>query len=285
MSVKTILVVGSGAMGNGIAQTCAVAGYDVIMEDVAEEFVERGLATIKTSLARFVKSGKIAEGDLSQILERIHGSTSVPESAPKADFVIEAIPEIPDLKMKMFAELDSLCDPKVVLASNTSQISITAIGAATKHPDRVVGMHFFNPAPVMKLVEVVRGLRTAEATVEATRELAVAIGKDPVVCRDSQGFIVNRAMLVFLAECVRMLEEGVGTKEDIDKAIKLGLNHPMGPFELMDLTGVDIVHHAANGLQEVLGERFRAPQLISQMVEAGLIGRKTGAGFYDYSKK
>lgn len=279
------MVVGSGAMGNGIAQTCAVAGYDVIMEDVAQEFVERGLATIKTSLARFVKSGKIAEGDVAQILGRIKTSTSVPESAPQADFVIEAIPEIPDLKAKMFAELDSLCDPSVVLASNTSQISITSIGAATKHPDRVVGMHFFNPAPVMKLVEVVRGLRTSESAVQTTRDLAVAIGKEPVVCRDSQGFIVNRALLIFMAECIRMLEEGVGTKEDIDKAIKLGLNHPMGPFELMDMTGVDIVYHAANGLQDVLGERFRSPQLLNQMFEAGLIGRKAGAGFYDYSKK
>ncbi|TAK33683.1 MAG: 3-hydroxybutyryl-CoA dehydrogenase [Chloroflexota bacterium] len=284
MTVQNILVLGSGTMGNGIAQVCAQSGFDVALVDVSDEILERALSTIQSNLARMVKSGKLSNDAVPQVLARIKPSSNLRAVAEQADLVIEAVPELMDLKKKIFAELDSVCRPDAILASNTSELSITSIASATKRPERVIGMHWFNPAPVMRLIEIVRGLLTSDEVVREVEEISHKFGKETVHAKDSQGFIVSRALVAFKNECIRILEEGVATKEDIDKAIKLGLNHPMGPFELCDYTGLDIDLHASEGLLETLGERFRPPQLLRQMAEAGLLGRKSGKGFYRYNK-
>ncbi len=280
--ISKIAVLGSGTMGNGIAQVCATNGLDVRMQDVETSFLERGEAAIHKSLGRLVKAGKLDDGQVEQITGRITVTTDRDAAVDGVDLVIEAIPEDLDLKQEVFADLDEKTPEHAILASNTSNFSITAIASATKRPDRVIGMHWFNPAPVMKLIEIVRGVDTSDDTVSAIERASEQLGKESVVCKDAQGFITTRAVIALTCEALRMLEEGVASKEDIDKAIRLGLNHPMGPLELGDLTGLDTTLHVADAMSETYGERFLPSNTLRNLVRAGHYGRKTGRGVYDY---
>jgi 3-hydroxybutyryl-CoA dehydrogenase len=284
--IKTIGVVGAGTMGNGIAQLAAQMGADVVLRDIKDEFVERGLANIDRFLSKGVERGKVTEDQKAAILGRITGTTEMAKLAD-CDFIIEAVIEDLDLKKSVYGELDELCRPEVILATNTSSMSITLIAAATKRPDKVVGMHFFNPPPLMRLCEIIRGLGTSDETIKITSELAQKMGKETVEVKvDSPGFIVNRLMIPHMIEAVKLLEEGVATKEDIDKALKLGLNYPMGPFELMDYTGIDICKFVADYFYQELNKELKwaSPTTLKNQVRSGKLGRKTGAGWYDYSK-
>ncbi len=284
MDIKTIGVLGAGSMGNGIAQVAAQAGYQVVMRDIEDRFVENGLKAIGKFLAKSVEKGKMTEEQKKGVLGRIKGTIRM-EDLRDADFVIEAVFEDLELKKNIFKQLDELTRPGVILTTNTSSMSITEIAMSTKRPEKVAGMHFFNPAPIMKLVEVIRGYHTNDETIHAVMEMTKKMGKEPVeVKKDTPGFIVNRLMIPHMVEAIKMLEEGVATAEDIDKAVKLGLNYPMGPFELMDLTGVDITLHVTEYLYKELNKesKWSAPTLFKSMVRAGRLGRKTGAGWYKY---
>lgn len=285
MEIRNIAVVGAGIMGNGIAQVAAQAGFNVVVRDVEDRFLRKALDNINASLERMVNSGRLEQTEANATLSRISLTTDLREACKDADVVVEAVPENLDLKKSVFKELDSICPEHTILASNTSQFSITAIAAATKRPEKVIGMHWFNPPVIMRLIEIVRGLETSDETLEIVQALANRFGKETVVCRDVQGFIVTRAALALRNECYRMLEEGVATKEDIDKAVKLGLNHPMGPFELGDFVGHDTTLKAMEALSEAFGERFRPTQMLRNIVAAGRLGRKTGKGWYDYTSK
>jgi len=284
MEIKVIGVLGAGTMGNGIAQVAAQAGYQVIMRDIEDRFVENGLRAIEKFLTKGVEKGKITEEAKKEALSRIRGTTRM-EDLSEADLVIEAVFEDLDLKKSLFKELDRLTRPEVILASNTSSMSITEIAMATQRPKKVAGMHFFNPAPLMKLVEVIRCFHTSDETVQTVMDVARKMGKEPVeVKKDTPGFIVNRLMMPHMIEAIRMVEEGIASVEDIDKAVKLGLNYPMGPFELMDLTGVDIALHVTDYLYKELNKesKWSVPVLLKSMVRAGKLGRKTGGGWYTY---
>jgi 3-hydroxybutyryl-CoA dehydrogenase len=286
MEIKTIGVVGAGAMGNGIAQVAAQAGYNVIMRDIEDRFVEGGIKNIDKFLAKSVEKGKMTAEQKSGIMGKIKGTTKLGD-LKDVDFVVEVIIEVMDVKKKVFAELDELTRPDVILSSNTSSMSITEIATATKRPDKVVGMHFFNPVPLMRLVEVVRGYATSDETVAITAELSRKVGKEPVeVKMDVPAFIVNRLMIPHFIEAMKLYEQGVATKEDIDKAAKLGLNYPMGPFELMDLTGLDINLNVNEYLRKELPHelKWQSSLELKNLVKAGRLGRKTGAGWYNYSK-
>jgi 3-hydroxybutyryl-CoA dehydrogenase len=285
MEIQKLAVIGAGLMGHGIAQVAAQAGLQVRLRDVEEGRLQRAMASIEKSLGRFVKAGSVAQEEVPTILGRIQPTLELGEAAANADYVIEAVPEDLELKKQVFAELDSICPPHTILATNTSQLSITAIAAATKRPPQVIGTHWFSPPAMMKLIEVVKGLETSQETLDTTLALAQRLGKETVVCKDSRGFITSRAFGAFMAECVRILEEGIASPEDIDKAIKLGFNHPMGPFQLMDFGGLDVAFHAMSGLEEVFGPRFKPPQILRTLVSAGYLGPKTGRGFYSYDKK
>ena len=287
MEIKKIGVLGAGAMGNGIAQVCAQAGHGVIMRDIADKFVQRGLKTIEGFLAKSVEKGKITEDEKKEVVGRIKGTTEMAD-LKECDFIIEAVLEELELKKQVFQEAEKITRPEVILATNTSSMSITAIGAATKRPDKVVGMHFFNPVPLMRLVEVIKGMDTSDETASVTMQLSEKLGKVPVlVKKDAPGFIVNRLMMVQMLEAIKVYEEGIASMEDIDKAVKGGLNHPMGPFELMDLTGLDINYNVSEYFHHELNQELKhvTPLTLKNMVVAGKLGRKTGEGWYKYGKK
>ncbi len=284
MEIKVIGVLGAGSMGNGIAQVVSQAGYQVIMRDIEERFVQSGLNAIEKFLAKSVEKGKMTEDQKKGILSRIKGTTKL-EDLKDADFIIEAIFEDLELKKNVFKQLGELTRSHVILTTNTSSMSVTEIAMATKRPEKVAGMHFFNPAQLMRLVEVIRGYHTNDETVNIVMEMAKKLGKEPVeVKKDTPGFIVNRLMMPHMIEAIRMAEEGVASIEDIDKAVKLGLNYPMGPFELMDLTGTDIALHVTEYLYKELNKenKWSAPNLLRSMIRAGKLGRKTGGGWYKY---
>ena len=284
---KKIGVVGAGTMGNGIAQLAAQMGAEVVMRDIKDDFVQRGIGAIDKFLSKGVERGKVTEEQKSAVLGRIIGTTDMGDLAD-CDFIIEAVIEDLDLKKQVYGQLDEICKPEVILGTNTSSMSITLIAAATKRPDKVVGMHFFNPPPLMRLCEIIRGYETSDETVAATTALAQAMGKETVEVKvDSPGFIVNRLMIPHMIEAVKLLEEGVASREDIDKALKLGLNYPMGPFELMDFTGIDICKYVADYFYQELNKELKwaSPTTLKNQVRSGRLGRKSGAGWYDYSKK
>jgi 3-hydroxybutyryl-CoA dehydrogenase len=282
MEIKTLGVVGAGQMGSGIAQVAAASGLSVIMSDVKDEFVQRGISVIRDSLGRMVKKEKITAQDQQAVLGRITGTTSLKDMA-KADFVVEAATENETLKLKIFADLDTLCSPAVILSSNTSSISITKIAGATNRPEKVIGMHFMNPVPMMKLVEIIKGLATSEETFTLTKDLSVKMGKTPVPANDFPGFIANRILMPMINEAVYCLFEGVGTAQDIDEIMKLGMNHPMGPLTLADLIGLDTCLAIMKVLHAGLGDaKYRPCPLLIKYVDAGWLGRKSGRGFYNY---
>jgi 3-hydroxybutyryl-CoA dehydrogenase len=282
MDIKTIGVVGAGQMGNGIAQVAAAAGYSVIMSDIKDEFLSRGVATIEKSLGRMVKKEKITADDQKSILGRITTTTDIADMA-KADFVVEAATENVDLKLNIFRQLDEVCPEGVILSSNTSSISITKIAGATKRPDKIIGMHFMNPVPMMKLVEVIKGLATSAETNELTFELAKQMKKIPVPANDYPGFIANRILMPMINEAVYCVMEGVGEPEDIDQVMKLGMNHPMGPLALADLIGLDTCLAIMEVLHSGMGDtKYRPCPLLRKYVDQGWLGRKSGRGFYQY---
>lgn len=286
MDIKKVGVVGAGTMGNGIALVAAQIGCDVIMRDIKDEFVERGMKTIDRFLSKSVEKGKLEAAQKDAIVGRITGTTDM-SLMKDVDYVIEAVIEDLELKKNVFKELDEICRPEVIIASNTSSMSITEIAAATERPDKVCGMHFFNPVPIMRLVEVIRGHLTTDETSAAAIGMARKMGKIPVeVKKDTPGFIVNRIMLPHLLEAIKIVEEGIATIEDVDTAVKNGLNYPMGPFELMDLSGIDIALFVADYFFKEMNKELKwvAPTTLKNMIRAGKLGRKTGGGWYDYSK-
>jgi 3-hydroxybutyryl-CoA dehydrogenase len=280
--IKTVGVIGAGTMGNGIAQVFAQAGYTVRLVDVAQPMLDRARTGIEKSLAKFVEKGKLSAGDRDAALGRLTTMTTI-DQLGDADYVVEAIVEQGDAKRALFTSLDAIVRPEVILASNTSSISITAIGAATRRPDKVLGMHFMNPVPLMSLVEMIRGQQTSPETMRVASELCTALGKTPIEAADYPGFIANRILMPMINEAIYALMEGVGTAEAIDAVMKLGMSHPMGPLTLADFIGLDVCLAIMTVLHDGLGDpKYRPCPLLRRMVAAGLLGRKSGQGFYTY---
>ena len=286
MEVKRIAVLGAGLMGHGICQVAVQNGFDVWLRDVERRFVDNGMSMIKASLAKFESKGQLTHDQVAEILGRIHPTLSVEEAVKNADLIIEAVPERLDIKTPVFQETDKHAPPHAIIASNTSSISITQLGSATKRPERVCGMHFFNPPQLMRLVEVIKGAKTSEETVQTVLNAAHKMGKETVlVKKDCPGFIVNRVLIPALNEAVALYWEGVADRDDIDKAIKLGLNWPMGPLMLLDYIGADTTLSIAQVLEEGIDPKFHPHVGLKQMTRANLLGRKTGQGFYDWTEK
>ncbi|MFD4816264.1 3-hydroxybutyryl-CoA dehydrogenase [Peribacillus butanolivorans] len=284
MSIHKVMVIGAGQMGSGIAQVCAMSGYEVLLHDLKEEYVEKGLGTIIKNLSRQVEKGKMAAGDKEATLSRLTSSTDI-KNAAGVDLVIEAAIENMEIKTKLFAELDEITPKHVILASNTSSLPITEIAAATKRPEKVIGMHFMNPVPVMKLVEIIRGLATTDEVYKKVEKMAESLSKVPVEVNDFPGFVSNRILMPMINEAIYTLYEGVATKEAIDEVMKLGMNHPMGPLTLADFIGLDTCLYIMETLHQGLGDdKYRPCPLLRKYVKAGWLGKKSGRGFYEYNK-
>jgi len=286
MEVKKIAVLGAGLMGHGICQVAAQSGFEVWLRDVEQRFIDKGMEMIRGSLARFESKGQLTRDQVNGILNRIHPTMSLEEAAKNADLVIEAVPERMEIKTPVFQEVDKHAPSHAIVASNTSSISITQLGSATSRPEKVCGMHFFNPPQLMRLVEVIRGLKTSDETIQTIVDAAHKMGKETVlVKKDCPGFIMNRVLVPALNEAVALYWEGIADRDDIDKAIKLGLNWPMGPLMLLDYIGADTTLLIAEVLEMGIGPKFHPPTGLKQMVGANLLGRKTGEGFYDWTEK
>ena len=284
MGIQSIAVLGAGQMGNGIAQVAACAGYDVTMIDINQDYLDNGMVAVKNSLSRVVKKERMTQDEADFAIAKISTSTDK-NAASSADLVIEAIPEIPELKFSTFSELDEICKPDAILASNTSSISINAIAKATNRPERVIGMHFMNPVPVMKLVEIINGSATSPEVTQLVLDTCEKMGKIPLSCNDSPGFVSNRILCPMINEAILTLEEGVAEPEAIDGIMKLGMNHPIGPLALADLIGLDTILHIMNVLYQGFDKdpKYKPAQLLEEMVVDGKLGRKTGSGFYHYN--
>jgi len=284
MEIKRVGVVGCGTMGAGITQVCAQAGYQVVVLEINNELLNKGLASINSFLSKGVDKGKLSQQDKESTLSRIKGTTSTKDFSD-CDLVIEAAVENMDLKKKIFAEVDKICPKHAILATNTSCLSIVDMAMVTNRPDKVLGLHFWNPAPLMKLLEVVKTVATSDETLETGKSFGESLGKTIIVAPDIPGFIVNRLQIPFRLDAIRMLEAGIATKEDIDAGVTLGLGHPMGQFALQDLVGLDVTYAVANALyEETKDPKFAPPTLMKKMIAAGWLGRKTGKGFYEYNK-
>lgn len=284
MSIKKVGVVGCGAMGSGIVEVCALGGFPVTVSEANDDFLQKGLGLINSYFNKSVEKGKMTPEDKLSVMARIKGTTNMGDMSD-CDLIIEAVPEKIEMKHSIFSQLDKICPKDTILATNTSALSIIDIAVATNRPDRFLGIHFFNPASIMKLVEIVRSIATSDETVETSKEFSTAIGKTPVVVKDTPGFIVNRLVMPFTLNAIRLLEQGIATREDIDTACKLGLNHPMGPLEMTDFLGNDILYHGSMDMYEKYKDpQFMPPILLQKMIAAGWLGRKTGKGFYDYNK-
>ena len=285
ISIQKVGIIGAGTMGNGIAQACATSGIDVVMVDIAEPAVQKGIATVTASLDRLIKKEKITEADKAAALSRIKGSTSY-DDLKDCDLVIEAATENPTIKNKILQQLDSMLPADAIIASNTSSISITELAAQTQRADKFIGMHFFNPVPMMALVELIRGLQTSDATHDTVKELAEKLGKTPITVKNSPGFVVNRILVPMINEAFFVLSEGVATPEDIDAGMKLGCNHPIGPLALADMIGLDVCLAVMEVYVEQFNDsKYRPCYLLREYVAAGRLGRKTGRGVYDYTAK